>query len=328
MHTDEASKYGQKWGAFASRDDKGNYTLLGLKDMATKSSHDTLETFKDILQDIDDINKNGSGNKILVNIRNTMSDRAATETKFNQLLAEYRDQILPEVVLNYENLCEEEKMSLSRMNNFFCGLHTLVHLAETAQKAIYDTEKLHFDDGEIPIFNKSFEKSGQSGTVRLILTAGKAFARRGDPKSSCHGSFLTYIHEHLKQHKMSFPLQPLRGNRFNILFTNAGHVFYFNVLMKEFLDKTPSSNGLLLSVQKDLSEPFFLAGCKALGLISKYITTPLWRVIECKEISISMMNTRYLQLLNYLRDVVMNIDDFISGKMILYDDVPVKRYFS
>ncbi|WAQ99788.1 hypothetical protein MAR_024161 [Mya arenaria] len=46
-----------------------------------------------------------------------MSDRASTETKFNELLQE--------------------------MNNFFCGLHTLVQMADTAQKTVYQTEKLN-----------------------------------------------------------------------------------------------------------------------------------------------------------------------------------------
>ncbi|WAQ95680.1 hypothetical protein MAR_028370 [Mya arenaria] len=84
LHTDEASKYGNKWGAFASRDQQGNYTLLGLKEMATKSSHDTLETLKDILNHIDDVTDDGTGNKLLVNIKNTKSDRTSTETKFNE----------------------------------------------------------------------------------------------------------------------------------------------------------------------------------------------------------------------------------------------------
>ncbi|WAR06009.1 LOW QUALITY PROTEIN: hypothetical protein MAR_021378 [Mya arenaria] len=259
-----------------------NKETIHYLEMATKSSHDTLETFKDILNDIDDITDDEPGNKLLVNIKNTMSDRASTETKFNELLQEYRNQTLPEVIGNYEQLCEEEKLSVSRMNNLFCGLHTLVHMADTAQKTVYETEKLHFEDGVIPILNKSFEKTGQPETSRLILTACKAFARRGDPKSGCHGNFLTFISDFLKEHNMSFPLQPLKGNIFNILFTNLGHVYYFHDLMKEFLDKSPSLNGLLLSVQKDLAEPFFLTGCKALGLISKNITTPLWRVIEKK----------------------------------------------
>jgi len=185
-----------------------------------------------------------------------MSDRAATETKFNNLLATYREQVLPEVMENYNQLCEDEKQSLSRMNNFFCGLHTLVHMADTAQKSLVETEKLHFEEGNTPILNKMFEKHGQPGTIRLILTACKAFARRGDQKNGCHGNFMTFISEFLKENKVPFPLQPLRGNRFNILFTNAGQIYYFKNHMKEFLDKTPHLNGLLASVQFDLAQPF------------------------------------------------------------------------
>ena len=37
--------------------------------------------------------------------------------------------------------------------------------------------------------------------------------------------------------------------------------------------------------------------CKALGLINKIVTGPLWRVIESKDISILDMNVRYRHLL-------------------------------
>ena len=77
------------------------------------------------------------------------------------------------------------------MNNFFCGLHTLVHMADASQKSIYETEKAHFD-GNVPIDNPSFSKQGQAGTVHLIFTACKAFARRGDQKNGCHQVFRTY----------------------------------------------------------------------------------------------------------------------------------------
>ncbi|WAR13290.1 hypothetical protein MAR_027470, partial [Mya arenaria] len=98
LHTDEASKYGSKWGAFATRDSEGNYTLLGLRDMATKSM---------FVQTMNLLHKN------------TMSDRASTETKFNEPLAEYRTEILPNVIEKYEEMSENEKAALSRMNIFF-----------------------------------------------------------------------------------------------------------------------------------------------------------------------------------------------------------------
>ena len=183
LHTDEASKYGQKWGAFATRDSEGNYLLLGLRDMATKSSQDTLDTFKEILTDIDNVSKaeDSVSAKLLSNIKNTMSDRASTETKFNTLLEEYRNEILPTVYANYETMNVESQQAISRMNNFFCGLHTLVHMADVSQKSLYEVEK-NFFDNEIPIHNSQFTKHGQSGTVRTIFTACKAFARRGDKK--------------------------------------------------------------------------------------------------------------------------------------------------
>lgn len=95
----------------------------------------------------------------------------------------------------------ESQQAISEMNNFFCGLHKLVHMADVSQQSLYNVEKSHFD-GNIPIENPLFQKCGQSGTVRLILTACKAFARRGDAKNGCHGQFLTFVFDYLKQCKI------------------------------------------------------------------------------------------------------------------------------
>ena len=96
-------------------------------------------------------------------------------------MKDYRDILLPDVVDNCETLYEDSKQAISSMNNFFCGLHTLVHMADESQKSLYETEKAHFD-GNISIGNPSFSKSGQAGTARLVFKACKAFARRGDKK--------------------------------------------------------------------------------------------------------------------------------------------------
>ena len=95
--------------------------------------------------------------------------------------------------------------------------------------------------------------------------------------------------------------------------------------MTEFLQKTSSMNGLLKSVLKDLETPFFISGCKALGLVSKFITTPLWRIIESKDISISMMNERYRSLLGFLDNTSQDLESFINGELILFNDISVKE---
>ncbi|XP_052812589.1 uncharacterized protein LOC128240121 [Mya arenaria] len=326
LHTDEASKYGHRYGSFATRDVDGNYMVLGMRDMTTKSSHDTLETFKEILCDIDCLSsdQHPSGKTILCNIKNTMSDRAATEVKFNDLLQNYKNEVLPEIVENYQDLNGESQQALGRINNFFCGLHSLVHMAEVSQKVLYDVEDNHFD-GNIPHSNTCFNKVGQSGTLRLIQTSCKAFARRGDQRNGCYGNFKTFISSLLQEHAMNFPLQPLKGNRFNILFANAGHIYFLHKHIHEFLKSYPNLNFLLSSILKDIQEPFFIAGCKALGLLSKFLTTPLWHVIENKDISISDINIRYFQLKTFLEDSALNINDFMKGKHTLFDDVPVKK---
>ena len=66
-----------------------------------------------------------------------MSDRAATETKFNELLKDYRDSLLPDVVHIFVTLNGDSKHAISSMNNFFCGVHTLVHMADVFQKSLY-----------------------------------------------------------------------------------------------------------------------------------------------------------------------------------------------
>ena len=283
--------------------------------MTTKSAKDTLDTFKDILFDLDDryhTAQNLASQNILFNIRNTMSDRAATEMKFNNLLESYREEILPEIVNDWDQLQEEDRRVLGRLNNFFCGLHSLVHIAEVADKAIIEVESRNFD-GKVPAYSSTFTKKTESGTTRLIRTACKAFSYQGDAKSGCHGPFMSYIKEFLKENNFkSLPLTPFKGSRFNILFHNAGVLYLFRNKMTDFLRDHGSNQWVF----HDLKIPFFIAGCKALGLVCKLITSPLWNLIERKDIHIMDMNQYYLQLTNFLADAANNIDDFMTGKLL------------
>lgn len=47
-----------------------------------------------------------------------MSDRASTEKKFNELLEEYRLNILTNVIEGWANMPADEHRSVSRMNIF------------------------------------------------------------------------------------------------------------------------------------------------------------------------------------------------------------------
>ena len=58
---------------------------------------------------------------------------------------------------------------------------------------------------------------------------------------------------------------------------------------------------------------FYVAGLKALGLISKMITTPIWTLLESKDISIEEISQHYLQLSSYHADASQNVIDFMKG---------------
>ena len=71
LYTDETSKYGKKIGGYNISDEEGNYYALGFRDLVTKGGNDTLETFKEILNDIDNTSartENEVSRQILTNI--------------------------------------------------------------------------------------------------------------------------------------------------------------------------------------------------------------------------------------------------------------------
>ena len=76
---------------------------------------------------------------ILVNITATMSDRTATEVKFNTLLEDRRKDVLPQVKENWEQLSAADQLAVSQL--LFCGLHGLVHFAKAASTSLVELDR-------------------------------------------------------------------------------------------------------------------------------------------------------------------------------------------
>jgi len=86
-----------------------------------------------------------------------------------------------------------------------------------------------------------------------------------------------------------------------------------------FLESYGASNRLLQSILHDLKTPEYLAGVKALGLISKFITCPLWHLLEDKSVNILDINERYQQLVTFLNtDALADLANFMSGHLQLF----------
>lgn len=68
----------------------------------------------------------------------------------------------------WDNMFEDEQLSISRLCNFSCSLHALVHMADICAKTFVELDKYMFNDP--PIYDSSFRKITETGNVRLVRT--------------------------------------------------------------------------------------------------------------------------------------------------------------
>ena len=218
LQTDGTTKYGEHFGTYDVRTSKQVTYTLGLRHVFSGAAVDTLDTLKEILDDIDGvqkaIGKDAVSAKIVMKIKNTMSDRHSAEKLFNEVLRDYREELLPTVAENWDKMTDIEREQLTRMNNFFCGLHYVVGLADCAEETLKVWEANASEEGNT---------SGSSGTQRLIRTACKAFHHRGSQQCGASTLFRAYMR---KQGVHKIPLAQFVGNRFNIIFYDTAGVFY------------------------------------------------------------------------------------------------------
>ena len=73
LHSDGTSKWGQHYYSFQISTSDSMYTL-GLAEMLTGSTAKVMDTFKQILADVELVGGENTGNVILTKIKNTMLD--------------------------------------------------------------------------------------------------------------------------------------------------------------------------------------------------------------------------------------------------------------
>ena len=257
---------------------KRSFQTYGVWESATSDAKTQLDVFLEVLSDIGQLNNNSNFvNQTIASIKNLMSDRCNTQKCFNNMFITLRETILPKVEELWDSLSQEERTSLSKINQFFCGLHFLVALADQADTSLKIWENLCFPDGKVG--SKQFSNyqkasnNGESGTTRTVRTSCKLVqSTQGCEKSGKMLKFSTWLKE--EKNIDSVPLYPFLGNRFNILFLNGGGLFKIYdhlITFLEGLDKD-NENQLVVAVKRDLKVRNFKVGCRALGLINKLVT--------------------------------------------------------
>ncbi|CAG2190073.1 unnamed protein product [Mytilus edulis] len=86
---------------------------------------------------------------------------------------------------------------------------------------------------------------------------------------------------------------------------------------------TGCTNRLLSSVYQDICNPLLVAGSRALGIISKIITGPLWRNIECKT-HILDINDTLTGLRSFLAEAKDDCSEVVTGKHVPFPEESCK----
>jgi len=115
------------------------------------------------------------------------------------------------------------------------------------------------------------------------------------------------------------PLAQFVGNRFNILFYDAAGVYFLQSHMIQFIDEVHGTqvNRLLQSVRADLNNPCYMLGCRALGLVDKVVTGPLWRKLQESSLSVLDMGTVYCEMKESFDSWSKDASDVIAGVALL-----------
>ena len=84
-------------------------------------------------------------------------------------------------------------------------------------------------------------------------------------------------------------------------------------------------NRLLRAILEDVTDDINVAGIKALGLIDKHVTGPLWRILE-SGIHIVDVPQYYNKLHQFIRSCTeTNVDTFMTGENVPFDRDLIKK---
>ena len=276
LHYDETTKFGDRYGSLQVTTASGSY-VCGLFDMDSGTSERLFEYIQDCIKDLAKALDAGSSNdktlaKLVFSFINTMTDRHITNSCVDEMLVAWRNEIAPKLFESFDQLSDDAKHKLTHVNSFKCNLHFLIGLATEANKAL-----ITFEDITVKSKNKSFDvinQAGESGTVRTIRTVCKAFEKHGSEEAGVMVNFAVFLKN------LKCKLTHFRGNRFNVVFWNGAGVYFHKQNFADFFEVHGTPNRLLRAVKEDLSEIAHIAGARALGIIDKLVTGPLWRLVE------------------------------------------------
>ena len=314
LHNDGTSKKGQHFAAMQFSDTSGRSMSVGVQEMLNGSAQSYFDVYTGMLNSLAELSKKRSSTssvanvaaRILANTNCTMSDRHIVEKKLNSMLDNYKKEFLPTALEEWEDMTEAERDAAVQLEHFYCGLHLLIAFAEAAEKQIKLSEPvLNESDGK----QHPFRHRGESGSTALIRAINRMIFEDG---AGCPSEIATYLKG---KGINSVPLIPLRGTRFNSVFANGAGSYFLGPHIEYFIKHVfGTSKPLLGAILNDMAILQYKAALKALGLLNKYLTGPLWRLLESSEISVLETHSVFKQMTSSLREWSQNASELIAGR--------------
>ena len=182
--------------------------VAGLRSIGGGDAQTQLNTLKEVVNDLGESVGDDDHfiKKVFCSIKNLMSDRCATQKKFNKIFSEFRCSVLPDIVTNWDTLTSEHQQKMKTVNDFYCGLHFLVALGDQAEASLKIWENLLFDDvSKVGSLAHGGYSKGDSGTLRLIKSVCKSVSERGCEREIwAHGQFCNIFKGKFQCQRYSF----------------------------------------------------------------------------------------------------------------------------
>ena len=174
LHYDGTSKFGHKYIGFQLSSSEGQLTM-SVSDVTSGSAEHTLILSEKVIGEPlccwRTHRQNKRRRKATLFLRNTMKDRAAVNTKFNELLDKYQQDVLSAVIPDWDQLSGQEKASrLSKMNNHCRGLHMLMDLAEQCNAVLREYENSSRRREKLQRTVKRLEPSSYQDCIQSLWT--------------------------------------------------------------------------------------------------------------------------------------------------------------
>ena len=96
-------------------------------------------------------------------------------------------------------------------------------------------------------------------------------------------------------------------------------MYYFQKNCKTIFNNVFEETGLLTAVHYDLNVPSFITGCRALGLIGKFLIEPLWRLLVQVE-NVLELNKYYQRIQDLCLIISNDATGFLNGDVIFFND--------